>query len=212
MRPPTLPPRRAPDRGPFVLPASLDRLSETWWSLHPRLRVALTTVAAIAIVVAAGARGLAAPHGPERDVWVARSTLPAGTTLDDHPELTRATRPDGLLPDDPAAAPTGRLTGPLPAGAVLTEQHLAVGGIGDLAGPDRVAVPVPPDALPPVALHDRLQLIVADSDGTGRVVADAVEVLALDDDATWLATDPAASVDVAAGGARGTLTATVLPP
>lgn len=212
MRRPTVPTRRAPDRGPFVLPAVLDRLSDTWWSLPPRLRVALGVVAAVAIVAAAGVRGLAAPHGPERDVWVAEEALPAGTTLDDHPALVRTSRPDQLVPRHPADAPTGRLTGPLPAGAVLAEEHLAEAGIGDLAGPDRVAVPVPPDALPPVALHDRLRIIVTGPDGSGRVVADDAEVLALDEDATWLATAPDASVDVAAGGSRGTLTATVLPP
>lgn len=195
-----------------MLPAWLDRLSEGWWSLHPRTRVACLSVAVVTIVFGAGARGLADPYGPERSVWVATQDLPSGAALDGHDGLRRTAVPTQLLPDQPATTPTGRLAGPLPAGVILADGHLARGGVGELAGPGRAAVPVPPDALPPVAVGDRLQLIVAEGDGTGRIVADRADVLAHEPEAVWLGVDADASVDVAAGGTRGVLTATVLPP
>ncbi len=195
-----------------MLPGGLDALSERWWALDPRGRAVLFGIALACLVALAGARGLSAPYGEEREVLVATEDLPAGAVLEPGEGLRTARWPADLVPDGATLDATGVLRGALPAGSVLTDAHRVTGGVGALAGEGRVAVPLPADALPPLAAGDRVQVVTADADGVGRTVTDAAEVLATDDTAVWLAVAPDAAGEVAAAGLRGTLTVAVLPP
>lgn len=172
----------------------------------------LLAVGVAALVALAGARGLAAPHGADVTVLVAAEDLPVGADLADPDALITQRWPADLVPPAATADAAGVLGGPLPAGAVLTEPHIAGEGVGALAGPGRAAVPLQRDLLPVLPIGARLQVVTTEADGTGRLLSGDAEVVAADDEALWVAVADDAAGDLAAAGLRGSVAVTVLPP
>jgi Flp pilus assembly protein CpaB len=208
--PRTVPPvRREVGGAPFVLPSWLDALSDRWWGLTPRIRASVVVAMVLVVAVAATARVAASPYGPPVPVLVATSDLPTGTVLDEG--VLRAERwPAQLAPDGGRTDPSGTLTAPLPAGAVLTGAHVTEDGVGGMVGPGRAAVPLPAELVPELAVGTVVQVITSGPDGGGIVLADRAEVVAADGAALWLATPELAAADVAAAGLRGTVALAVV--
>lgn len=203
MDPSRLLPSRAPSGPPVALPALLDRVSERWWRLPPRVRVAVVALVAVLVLAAVGRGATRSPWGAPTPVLVARSDLAPGDPVTSD-ALRTASRPDDLVPPDaltePGQLPTGaRVRGTLPAGTVLTARHLAP-GVAGLVAPDEVALPVPRDGQPPLQAGQAVDAIVTSVQGTGTRVASDARVLAVDVDWLWVAT-PADRVDALAGAA-----------
>lgn len=199
------------DGSPFVLPAWLDRASDRWWGLTPRIRTALIVLAAVVVVVGGTARSLAAPFGPPTTVLVAVDDLPAGTALEAG-HVRRARWPADLVPPGALTRAAGTLTAPLPAETVLTSGHVTADGLGGVAGRGRAAVPLPVEHVPAVPVGALVRVVASEVDGSGRVVADRGEVIGVDASAVWLAVADADAAAVAAAGLRGSIALVVLPP
>ena len=206
-------PSPTPSRAPFALPALLDRLSERWWSLPPRVRATVLVVAVVVALAAVGRGATTSPWGPPRQVLVAAVDRPVGGALGPD-DVRTASWPDDLVPAD-AIAPDdlpveARLRGFVAAGTVVTRQHLATGMAG-LVDDGEAAVAVPADGLPLVRGGDVVDVVAAHPDGSGVRVASAARVLAVEDAFVWLGVAQAQVDAVAAAGAAGRLTLAVRP-
>lgn len=198
---------------PPSLPVLLDRASERWWGLAPRLRGIVVLVVLLALATTAVGRVARSPWGPPVTVAVATRDLAVGARVSG--AVATARWPASLVPADAVApaevARDATLALGVVAGTVLTGRHLRPGGpLADLA-PGLAAVPVPLDALPGVTAGRRLDLVVARADGGGLVVAADARVLALDGGLAWLAVPRAAAPDVTAAAGRGLLSGALLP-
>lgn len=198
------------------LPAPVDHAARVWAGLPGRVRL-LARVVGLAAVLVAAAGGLArGPWGPPvpvlvttRDVAAGTPVLPQATTIASRPaELvpTAALTSVASLPPDALAAVR------LPAGTVVTTGLVVAGGPGGLATDGSAVVAVDATLLPPLTIGSRLDLAVPGLDGTTRIAARDVVVVA--DDGTWrwlrVARDDVEAV--AAGISDGRLVAAVLPP
>jgi len=215
---------RAPDEGarstlrwlpgpPLRLPAVADRIAEGWWRLTPRARTVLTVGAVLATLSAVLLRVVLSPYGPPATVIVTTTDLDAGAVVGTS-DVTVARWPRTLLPPAPAATREdlagARLTMAVTAGTVLTVRHVRDDGpLADLAA-GAAGVPVPTAALRGAAVGARLDLVTVAGDGTGRVVARDVRVLAVEGDTVWLEVARDRAADVAAAVMRGTLSGAVL--
>ena len=133
------------------------------------------------------------------------------TTTNHTDDLERRTWPDGLVPPGATTRRDGRLALPLLTGSVLVESHLDASGPARALGASSVAVAVPRDLLPELAVGDRIDVLGAGPDGSGTVVAlDAVVVWA-DAATVWLATDREAAPAVVAAVLRGAVGVALLP-
>lgn len=194
---------RVPSGTPVALPALLDRASERWWRLPPRVRTILVVVMALLALALVGRGATRSPWGPPTEVLVPAADLAPGDVVGPD-AVRRTTRPADLVPAD---ALTGvdqlpddaRLRGAAPAGTVLTRRHLAA-GLAGLVAADEAAVPVPRGGQPPLRAGQVVDAVVTTVQGTGTRVAGDARVLAVDADWTWLAV-PADRVDVLAGAA-----------
>lgn len=132
---------------PFALPAALDRCSERWWRLPPRVRAVAVLLALALVAVAATWRVEAARRpwgGPARRALIAVEDSHVG----DHPSVRPALLPPALVPPDAPQTVTGdaTLTLALPEGAVLTRSHLSSRGPAVGLDPDLRVVPLPVQA------------------------------------------------------------------
>jgi hypothetical protein len=221
-----LPRRRPPDATgrwsaapwhgpPPSLPALADRAAERWFALPPRLRLAAAAVAAVAVLLLAGAGAARSPWGPPVDVLVARTPLTAGAALDAG-TVSRVTWPAGLVPHD-AVVPgdeAGRsLAVTVVAGTVITGRHLVDdAGVGGGLGPGRAAFPLEAGPMPPLRDGQRVDVVAADVDGRGRVLARDARVVARTSDTLWLDVAREEAAGLAAAAVRGGLRLVVLPP
>jgi pilus assembly protein CpaB len=195
---------------PVALPPWLDALSDRWWGLTPRVRVAATLALVLVVAVTWTLRLATSPYGPPVPVLVAAEDLAAGTVLEDG--AFRVTRwPGELTPSGARTDASGTLTAPLPAGAVLTDAHVTDRGLGGSVGAGRAAVPLPAELVPALEVGALVQVIASAPDGAGVVLADRAEVVAADGTSLWLAVPEAAAADVAAAGLRGTVALAVVP-
>ncbi len=206
------------DAVPLALPRAADKVSERWWSLPPRIRLAVIAGAALLLVLAVGARIMLSPYGPPEQVLISRTYLAAGTVVE-AADVEQARWPRDIVP---ATALTAselaegalRLSAPVPRGGVLTADHLAGGGIAGLVPDGRVAVPLGSDVLPPLSQGTRFDLVTRDQHARGVVVARDAMTIADDGDVIWVAVAPTdgAAVAAAASGGMATIIPVVQPP
>lgn len=199
------------DGPPFALPDILDRASERWWSLPPRTRVVLGAGALALVLLAGLSHAAAAPYGPPATVHVAARDLPIGHEVAAG-DLRRTDRPRELIPAGATSDPAGRLTAPLPAGAVLTDGHLGSDGIASLLPTGTVAVPLPVESIPTLAVGQHVDVVGRDVQGVGAVLARGARVIAVEAEDVWLAVSREAAPDVAAAAPTGTVSVVVLAP
>lgn len=203
-------PRSRLDGPPLALAPLLDAASERWWGLRPRARAALALAVTLALALAAVARVLTDPYGAPTTVLVTTRDLPAGHDLGAS-DLRRRTWPTGLVPPGATDRREGRLTLPLVAGSVLVASHLDDSGPARGLSATSVAVAVPRELLPELAIGDRLDVLAAGADGAGIVVAQDAVVVASDPTTLWLATDRGSAPAVVAAVLRGAIGIALLP-
>ncbi len=169
---------------PPALPAWLDRIAEAWAATAPRPRIVIAGLT-VALAVAAGeARVLAAEQrwgGPAVDVLVATTDVPAGAV----PDLRAVAVPPALVPERPATTPPddASLALPLPAGAVLTEQHLDPRGPAAGLDPDLRVVPLAVEASWGVTAGGWVDVwVLGVGEQPAELVAERRPVIALDVD------------------------------
>lgn len=168
--------------------------------------------AVTALLVLAGVTQVAvSPYGPPVPVWVAAADLQPGDRVAPD-DLRRVNWPEELVPDGAVAEPSGTVRAPLPVGAVLTDRHLGDDGPAAGLADGRVAVAVPVEALPPLPVGSRLDLVATDVDGHAVTLARAARVTAVDDTTVWIAVDHREAADVGAGALHRSLGAVLLPP
>jgi pilus assembly protein CpaB len=207
--------RRAVDGAPLAAPAALDALAERWWRLPPRLRLALVAVAVLTVIAAGTLHLTRSPWGAPVTVLVAAQDLEVGRTLAAG-DLRSADRPAGLVPAgalreaDHAVGAT--VVSSVPAGGVVTDRSLGDGGLGAGVPAGHAAVALPVELLPPLPPGARLDLVAADLDARGVLLAGDAVVLAEDDLHVWVVVGRPEAADVAAAAAAGTVSVVVVPP
>lgn len=217
---PSLPRLTRPLHGPHpALPAALDRCSERWWRLPPRLRV-LTVVLAVCSLLALDQWRVAQAQqrwgGPPRRALVAVEHGHVG----DRPVLRAASLPPALVPADAPQriADDARLSLALPEGAVLTKAHVSPRGpaVGLDSGLRVVPLPIPPGL--DIGAGARVDVwVLTDGPDSSRPVARGRPVLGVsaadDDDPVALIGLAAPEVaDAVAGLASGDVLLTQAPP
>lgn len=200
------------DGPPPTLPGLVDQASELWWSLPPRLRLALTTIGLLCLPWA----GAAAVGGPATTVPVLVANHDVGPGAPVGPDDVRTVvRPAAdapptalrTLPDGARAATT------IPEGTVLTRHDLADHGLSGSVADGRVAVAIPADGLPPhLGAGQRLDLLAGAADGTGEVVASGARVIASDEGFVWIEMTRDEAAAVTAAAAWGSVGVGLLPP
>jgi hypothetical protein len=196
---------------PFALPPLVDTAAEAWWRARPRTRLATGVTIAILSVLAGIAHAASAPDGPPVGVWIATRDLLPGEMVGAG-EVERRSWPADLVPDGALEQPAGTVTATLPRGAVVTDRHLGDLGVVASVPPGRVAVAVPIDQLPSLAVGARVDLVGPGPDGGGALLASGAIVVANDGEAIWVSIAPEASLAVSAAVASATIAAVVLPP
>lgn len=156
---------------PLVLPRPADAISRRWSRLPPRGRLLLASLAVLAVVVAAETRVRAAQlrwGGPPVQVWVAA----ADTGIGEVPRLTPVRLPPRIVPAAAlSTAPGARpVTVPLPAGAVITEAHVAPAGPAVGLPSGLRLVPVPVDDGWGLAAGGAVDVWIGEPDGDGATL------------------------------------------
>lgn len=222
----------APWHGPPPrLPELLDRASDRWFGLPPRIRAAVLVLGATVVLVVAGAGAARSPWGPPVTVLVTAVDLEAGAPIG--PEHVRTERrPSRLVPDDAltgldavagsqaagfhasGAPPAGtRAAGMLVAGTVLTARHVAGGdAVTDALADGRAAYAVESASLPPLRVGQRLDLVAGDLEGHGRTLARDVRVVGVGDGTVWLDVAREDAPAIAAAALRDGLQVVLLAP
>lgn len=204
-------PRRHLDGPPFALPRPLDTVAERWWRARPRTRALLGLAGAAIVVVAGVAHAGASPHGPPTDVWIASRDLAVGQLLG-RDDVRRTAWPRDLVPDGALREPAGTVRAPLPRGAVITDRHLGDAGLTARLPAGAAAVAIPHDTLPSLPPGTHADLVGHDLDGRAVTLASRAVVLAVDDDAVWVAVDHDVAARVAGAAATGAMAVVVVPP
>ena len=202
---PSLPRLTRPLHGPHpALPAALDRCSERWWRLRPRVRL-LAVVAAVCCLMALDQWRVV--HAQQRWGGPARRALVAieHAHVGDRPRLRAVALPPAMVPPDapPAVDDDARLALALPKGAVLTRAHVSPRGpaVGLDPGLRVVPLPVPPGLeIGPGARVD--VWVLAEGPDRSRPVARGRAVLAV---STADGEDPVALIGLAAGEVAATV-------
>lgn len=199
---------------PPALPAALDRASEGWWALSPRLRAAIVMVLLVAGLAVLGRGATRSPWGPPVAVVVAAADLSPGAPIGPG-DLRTASWPADLVPANALVDPTdlgtdARVRGPIPAGTALTPQHL-VTGVSGLVEPGEAAVPLPTDRVAGIQAGEVVDVVATSVHGTGQRVADGARVVAVDADWIWLAVRLDQVEAVAAAGTTGQALLAVRP-
>lgn len=163
---------------PFVLPAPLDAAARRWSRVPPRVRALMVLVVVLGLLLATEVRVQHAEArwgGAPVTAWVATSDVGVGEV----PELRRVRLPPGALPAQPVqrVSDVGPLTLALPEGAVLTQRHVSPVGPAVGLPPGSRLVPVPVDDGWAVAAGSRVDVWMAEADGSTSLVAAARPVL-----------------------------------
>jgi Flp pilus assembly protein CpaB len=195
------------------------------WAVAVVIAVVAGSLAAATVQRAEQAR---AAYGDARRVPRAASDLAVGTELTDA-DVVWSDVPVGLVPDDVATAPVGRVvTEPLGKGEVVAERRLSgdgATGAAALVGPGRRALAVPVEATPPgLGVGDHVEayapattgggladLARAQSSGARRVARDAL-VIAVDDRSVTVSVSGAEAPGLAAAVLDGALTLALVTP
>jgi Flp pilus assembly protein CpaB len=202
------------DGAPVAAPALLDRVSERWWSLTPRARTAAAAVLGLAALTAGTINLVASPWGAPVTVLVARHDLAVGQTVAVE-DLRRTDWPAELVPTGAlgaAAEALGTVVAPVPAGSVVTDLHLGGGGLGDVVPEGHAAVALPADAVPGPTPGARLDVVGADLDTRGTVLASGAVVLAHDAAHVWVVVAHHEAAATAAAALAGAVTSVLVPP
>lgn len=206
---------RLPDLldGPLPpLPALLDRVSERWWSLGPRVRVAVVLASAVLLPLFVTSAEGGAP--PTAEVLVAVRDLPPGTRIGPADVAVRHREDTDLPPAATTSLPPDVQTAMLvPTGSVITSHHLSDHGIAGSIPSGRVAVAVASDRLPTsLRPGQRLDLLAGGPDGSGQVIASEARVLANHGDHIWIEMSREEAAQVAGATAWGAIGVGLLPP
>lgn len=195
---------------PPALPGRLDDLAEAWWRLPPRVRAVLVAAAALAVLLLAGAGATRSPWGGTVRVPVAARDLPPGVELS-ATDVRWRDWPAALAPEP--VAPVGEvLAVGLVRDALIRPDHFLVPGAAGGIGDDEAVVVLDAATLPAAARGQRIDLLAGGYDGTGRVLARAARVVAVDDGRVWVAVARADAPAVAGAAAAGSVTGALLPP
>jgi pilus assembly protein CpaB len=202
------------DGTPLAAPALLDRVSERWWSLSPRLRTAAVALTGV-LALAAGTIGLvASPWGAPVTVLVARHDLTVGQPVGAE-DVRRTDWPAELVPAGAlgdAGEVGGTVVAPVPAGSIVTDLHLGEGGLGGVVPAGSAAVALPAETVPGLTPGARLDLVGADLDTRGTVLASGAVVLVHDATHVWVVVEHHEAAATAAAALAGAVTAVVVPP
>jgi hypothetical protein len=204
-------PSRVLGGAPLAAPPVVDRCSERWWQLPPRVRMALLGGAALTLLAAGTLHVASSPWGPPVSVLVATDDLVVGHQLGEG-DVRRADWPADLVPPGAALEATGTVVAPVAAGSVVTGLHLGEGGLGTAVPHGRAAVPLPAELVSDLPPGARLDLVGTDLDARGLVLAHDAVVLAHDGVHVWVVVDRAAAADVAAAAMAGALATVLVPP
>ena len=199
------------DGPPPSLPRLLDLVSERWWGLPPRARALALGLGVVAMVVLAVAPRTPLSMDPQVEVAVAVDDLPPGTSVG--PGDLRTERWPAELAPSTAAPPdaAGHLTGLLPQGAVLTEGHLATGGLSALVTEGRAAVALPADLVPEPHPGTVLELVVTDGPHATHDPVGTARILRADAEHVWVDVEAARAGQLAAAAARRAVAVVVRP-
>ncbi|MBW3657621.1 MAG: SAF domain-containing protein [Actinobacteria bacterium] len=201
---------------PPSLPDLLDRASERWFGLPPRLRSVLLAGVGLLLLLVAGAGAARSPWGPPVAVLVTTLDVQPGQALD--PATVRTERrPARLVPDDAVrdagALGRSRAAATLLAGTVLTTRHLAgEDAVTGTLAEGRAAYPVEAATLPPLRPGQRLDLVAGDLEGRGRTLARDVRVVSITDGTVWLDVARDDAPVIAAAALRDGLQVVLLRP
>jgi pilus assembly protein CpaB len=199
------------DGPPPSLPRVLDLVSERWWGLPPRARALALGLGAVLVVGLAVGPRTPLTADPPVEVAVAVHDLQPGASIG--PGDLRIERWPAALAPSTAAPPdaAGHLTGLLPQGAVLTEGHLATGGLSALVGEGRAAVALPADLVPEPQPGTRLELVVTDGPHATHDPVGAARILRADAEHVWVDVEAARAGQLAAAAARRAVAVVVRP-
>ncbi len=210
-------PRRMPLGRPVHLRPGLllRRHPRLWWLLVVSVALAAGWLASSTVARAEQAR---AAWGSTRRVVVVQRPRQAGDELRPG-DLALVERPRALVPASALdALPDGaRLQAPVVAGEVLVAERLAPAGLTAVAarlppGHRAVAIPTEPGWAPPVAVGDRVDVLVAlpvemAGDGPpGFALASRALVVAVDEAAITVAVDRDTAPRVAVALSQGAVT------
>lgn len=202
--------RQQLDGPPLAWPPVIDRVAEAWWSAAPRARAAIVAAVTVLVVLAGVAHAATGRGGPPTTVYVAVDELQPGDTLR-AADVRRRDWPQDLVPDGAVQRPTGTLRALVPAGAVITDQHLGDDAIAAAVGDGQVAVPVPVELAPALMPGSTVDLIGPGPDGRGERLASDARVIGHDVDVVWLGVDADAAVAVSAAIGNSTLAVALRP-
>ena len=192
------------DGPPLALPPGLDRVAEAWWAARPRARAAGVIALAVLLVLAGVAHAATGRGGPPTSVYVAAHELQPGQTLGAG-DVRRRDWPEDLVPEGAVQRPTGTLRALIPAGAVITDGHLGDDAIASALARGQVAVPVPIELAPTLAVGSTVDLIGPGPDGRGERLASGARVIGQEAEVVWLGVTADGAVAVSAAIGQGTL-------
>lgn len=197
------------------LPAPVDAAARVWAAASGRVRAVVRLVVVAILLVAASGGLVRGPWGAPTAVLVATRTIAAGASVT-AADVSVARRPSALVTDTalttPSALPTDALAvGTLPAGTVVTTDHVVGGGPSSLATDGTAVVAVDAALLPPLPVGTRVDIAVPGFDGAAEVVARSATVVADDGTWRWLRVDRAEVPALAGGVSEGRLVTAVLP-
>lgn len=207
-------PHRLLDGPPVTLPARLDRAVDAWWATGPRTRVALVALAGTLALVVGLATVTAAAPGPPVRVHLATRTLLPGDVLT-ATDVRSVDWPEDLVPTTATrgrAAPLGVVRALVPAGTVLTTEHLGEDGPRAGIDDDAVAVAIPIELVPALRPGDTLLLVGPDGHGGGQALTDRGVVVHEDSTHLWVAVPARDAVAVSAATASGSVTVAIRGP
>ncbi|MEX2487401.1 MAG: SAF domain-containing protein [Nitriliruptoraceae bacterium] len=191
---------------PFAFPAAIDRAAEWWARQPPRVRVLSLVCVAAMMLAATTVRTFAHPYGPAAAVVVARTTLEAGTTITPH-DVTIVRWPRDLVPtaavEDAESVVGTTLRGAVARGVPVTEDVLSHTGLSGLVPPGHMAVPIPSDLLTDLSPGARVDVITADANGQGMIVAHDARIVRIESDTGWVAVAAAERARTASAVATG---------
>ena len=200
---------------------ALRRQPRLWWALTIATALAMGWVVSS---IVAGAEEVRRSWGDTEPVVVAHHDIAAGAPVDDA-DVEVVARPRAVVPDGALdSLPAGQVaSSPIAAGEVVVASRLAPLGLRGVAatlppGTRAVAIPIEAGLAPPLAVGDRVDVLVAlapEAAGDGPpgfvVTADAL-VVAVGDAAVTVAVPAAAAPRVAVALGQGAVSLALVGP